>query len=181
MQLMLEERNRLTERVTDSYSSYYDIIRDSGDGAEGSGYLAAECDFNMHSEKYFLTHKAKLWAINSFEYVFIFNIPYLTVPVYRESIEYARTKGLSKIEPGPEHMCSYITAVFICDGADSAALKMLRRCRIHKDFRFSLYGWMDMHTAAVIVDDGRVVTNISGRDNAKNLKTIYLSQQGRKV
>ena len=109
-------------------------------------------------------------------YYYIFNVPNLTADIYKECTEYAHIRGMGKIIPGPEHMCSYITTVFICDSADASAISRLRRCRIHKDFRFSLYGWMDMHTAAVIVNDGKVVTNFSGRDNAKNLKTIYLSK-----
>ncbi len=178
---MQDKRSCLTERVIESYSSYYDIVRMTDSGRDAAApaaesYLAAECDFNMHSEKYFLTKKASLWAVNSFEHVYIFNVPNLTADIYKECTEYAHIRGMGKIIPGPEHMCSYITTVFICDSADASAISRLRRCRIHKDFRFSLYGWMDMHTAAVIVNDGKVVTNFSGRDNAKNLKTIYLSK-----
>lgn len=185
---MLDERESYTENLIKSYSSYYDVsddisaesLSDNDETEPLSKIFRAECDFNMRSEKYILTKEAKLWAVNSFEYVFIFNTPYLTKSIFEECLSYSFDTGMSRIEPGPEHMCSYITMIIICDSADDEAIKMLRRCHKHKDFRLSLYGWMDMHTAAVIMDSGSIITNSAGRDNAKNLKTIYSSQKGRK-
>ena len=183
-------RDKIKENLIESYSKYYDITKsferkdmrcDDDNSCSAEPYFQAECDFNMRSEKFFLSKQAKLWAVDSFEYVFIFSVPYLTDIIYDRCLSYSYETGMKRIVPGPEHMCSYISMIILCDDASKTAVKKLRRCHLHKDFRFSLYGWMDFHTAVVVTESGDVTTNLSGRDNAKNLKTIYQSQKGRKV
>ena len=62
---------------------------------------------------------------------------------------------MQRVKPGPGHMASYITPVFICDTCDEDARKALKKCRIYKSFHFSLHGWMDHHTAVVQVSTGQ--------------------------
>ena len=155
--------------LCESYSGYFDIER-FDDGAE----LAATCFLHVHSEKYVLVKSAKLWEADSNEYVYIFSVPHLTEEIFARCRDYAYKEGMTHIEPKAGHMCSYITALFVCDTCDDKALKVLKKTRIYKSFRLSYYGWMDFHTGVIALDNGMTAANGSGRSTAQLLKKTLL-------
>ena len=83
--------------------------------------LAAQMDFYAESSKYVLSKKAKLWEANSFEYVYLFSVPHLTKEIYEACEKKAYEEGMARINPGPNHMYTYITALFLCDSCDEDA------------------------------------------------------------
>ncbi len=162
-------RAEVIDRILKSYEAYYDIERFKESSACG---IIAKCSFFARSEKYVLVKKAKLWSADSNEYVYIYSFPKLTKEIYDQCRDDAYEKGMALIDPKPGHMYTYITTLFICDDSDPDAVKALKRCRLHKNFQFSLLGWMDFHTALVDIKATKIFTNGSGRDNAKFLKRI---------
>ncbi|MDO5425216.1 MAG: hypothetical protein Q4F41_15960 [Eubacteriales bacterium] len=167
-------REAVLNRLLDSYQAYFDIEKQ--DTGEKDGLpLAAHCRFYVHSEKYVLVKKAKLWEADSNEYVYIFSMPHLSLELYNRCRDYAYEEGMKLVDPKPGHMYSYITAVFLCDTCAPEAKKALKKCRIYKSFHFSLYGWMDFHTALLTLDERTAFTNHSGRANAKFMKKILNS------
>lgn len=164
-------REELLERLIRSYEAYFDI-ETYGDAGKDGMPLAAHCRFSVHSSKYVLVKKAQLWAADCYEYVYIFSVPQMDKELYEKCRDYAYEEGMKLIEPKPDHMYSYITAIFLCDTCTPQAEKALRKCRIYKSFHFSLYGWMDFHTALLICSENRFRTNSSGRGNAKLMKSI---------
>lgn len=166
-------RDVLLERMLKGYQAYFDIERCEPSDSELP--LAAKCRFYAHSEKYVLVKKAKLWDADSNEYVYIFSEPHLTKEIFEACKKYAYEEGMQLIDPKPGHMYSYITPVFLCDTCTPEAEKALKRCRIYKSFHFSWYGWMNVHTAAIIREGNRVITNRMGRGNAKFMKNILNS------
>ncbi len=168
------DRTKLLERLLDGYRAYFDVEQYEEEREDGIP-LRAHCRFYVHSEKYVLIKKAKLWTADSNEYVYVFSVPELTQEVYESCRDFAYTEGMKLVDPKPGHMYSYITAVFLCDTCTKEAQKALRRCRIYKSFHFSWYGWMDFHTAALIGEENAVITNRSGRGNAKFMKKILNS------
>ena len=86
--------------------------------------------------------------------------------------DWARDEGLKKINVGPGHMNSNVVAVFVCDSCDEDARKALKKCRFHKSFKFSLHGWMDLHTILVEVGNDRIEGNGISRNAVKLLKKI---------
>lgn len=164
-------RDEALDKLLKSYEAYFDIEKYEGEMEDGIP-LKAHCRFFVHSEKYVLVKKAKLWDADSNEFVYIFSLPHLTREWYEKCKDYAYEEGMKLIQPKPGHMYSYITAVFLCDTCTAEARKAVRRCRIYKSFRFSWYGWMNFHTAAIILDENKVFTNRSGRENAKFMKKI---------
>lgn len=163
-------REEAFERITHSYEAYYDI--ETVEIPENEIPLVAKYSFYLHSEKYVLLKKAKLWSADSNEYVYVFSVPTLTKEIYEECRDYAYDEGMKRINPKPGHMCSYITALFLCDRCEKDAKKALKACRLHKNFQLSLLGWMDYHTALVELQTEQICTNGSGRANAKALKSI---------
>ncbi len=158
------------DKLCESYSAYFDVERFDDNESE----LAATCFLYVHSEKYVLVKAAKLWEYDSNEYVYIFSVPHLTKELFLKCRDYARAEGMKHIEPKPGHMCSYITALFICDTCDDDAVRALKRTRIYKSFRFSYYGWMDFHTGVIELETGRTAANGSGRSTAQLLKKTLL-------
>ena len=56
----------------------------------------------------------------------------------------------------------------------------LKKCRIYKNFKLSLHGWMEFHTALLGCTDGSIVTNHAGREMKKMLKNSYEKKGGKK-
>lgn len=166
-------REEILDRLLDSYRAYFDVERVQ-EGPNGLP-LAATCRFYVHSEKYVLIRKAKLWEADSNEFVYVFSVPELTGEIFDACREYAYEEGMKLIDPKPGHMYSYITAVFVCDTCTPEAKKALQKCRVYKSFHFSWYGWMHLHTAAVVRRGSDVFTNRMGRGNAKFMKNILNS------
>lgn len=164
----MADRTDLLENLIKGYAPYYDVEYAKDDKLP----LVARCTFHVHSEKYVLTKKAVLWDADSHEHVFVFSLPHLTKELYEECRDAVYEKGMALIDPKPGHMYTYLTTVFLCDSCDPEARKELRRCRLHKNFRFSLYGWMDFHTALVDLKQKKIDTNSSGHANAKFLKKL---------
>ena len=113
-------RAEAADKLIDRYAGYFDI----SPAQEEQAPLVATCDFHAHSEKYVLSRKAKLWEAGSHEYVYLFSVPHLTEDIYNSCRDYALEHGMAKVEPGPTHMYSYITTMFLCDSCDKAAKKL---------------------------------------------------------
>ncbi len=173
MELALS-REQIVERLLKNYEPYFDVERFAQPPQEGLP-LEATCYFYVHSEKYVLLKKAKLWEADSNEFVYLFSVPELTEDIFERCKAYAYEEGMKLIDPKPGHMYSYITAVFVCDACTAGARKLVEKCRIYKSFHFSWYGWMHVHTAAIVRDGSRVFTNRMGRGNAKFMKNILNS------
>lgn len=167
-------REELLDRLFKGYEAYFDVEKYEDERSDGIP-LVGHCRFFVHSEKYVLVKAAKLWAADSNEFVYIFSVPKLTGELFETCKNYAYEQGMKLIHPKPGHMYSYITAVFLCDECTPEAKKALQKCRIHKSFHFSWYGWMNFHTAAIVRDGGAILTNRMGRGNTKFMKNILNS------
>ena len=71
--------------------------------------------------------------------------------IYQQCELLAYEQGMARIQPGPNHMYTYISAIFLCDSCDPEARKALKRCHRYQSFRLSYWGWMDFHTALVVL------------------------------
>ncbi|MDO5346410.1 MAG: hypothetical protein Q4E91_11785 [Lachnospiraceae bacterium] len=170
------KREEMVETLLKSYYAYYDITM----AEEEQRPLVARCDYFERSQKYVLSKKAELWSANCEEFLYLFTVPHLTQEIYRKCETLVYEDGMKRLHIGPGHMYSYITAVIICDSCDEDAARALKKSRIHKSFHFSLHGWMDYHAAAVLADDGRILTNAAGRCVVKTLKKVLFDQKGKR-
>ncbi len=162
-------RSELVERLIHSYSSHYNIEAPAQNAPKE---LAALCILDMTQSSYVLLKKNVLWSAQSHEYCYMFSVEHLTKNDYDRFLSFVKTDGLSRINPKPGHMCTVLSMIILCESAEDATIKALKRCRLHKNFRFSFYGWMDGRTALAELSTGRIVTNLSGHDNAKVLKYL---------
>ena len=156
-------REDAVQRLCEIYQNDFDVRRC---GAHEQP-LVAQMDFYANTSKYVLSKKAKLWEANSFEYVYLFSVPHLTKEIYDACEKQAYEAGMARIKPAPDHMYTYITALFVCDSCDEEARKALKRCKLYKSFRMSYWGWMDFHTAMAVLPDETVSSNASGHSAAQ--------------
>ncbi len=161
-------RKAVIERLLKSYSAYYNINLFENDQTP----IKARCDFFEHSQKYFLSKKAELWSVDDEEFLYLVDIPHLTLPEYEKWRDYIYEDGMKHLNIAPGHMYSFITPVFVCETCDEDARKALKKCRIYKSFRLSLDGWMDFHNAVVEVSTQRIDANRSGHQTAKVLRQV---------
>lgn len=165
-------RDSLLEKILDHYSSCYDITRPG----EEELPLVATADFHEQQTGYVLIRKAEMWSADRHEYAFFYSVPKLTVDIFNELIAKTRALGEPKVNPESGHMSSNIVAIFLCDSADEAAVKALRKYHYRKSFRFSFLGWMELHTALVDLSSGEAFSNGAGRNNAKFLRSLLKSR-----
>lgn len=169
-------RETALERLLNSYRSSYNIeeIESEGDA------LVAKCHYYEHTTKFVMSQKAELWAADTTEHVYIFSVPELTAEIYKSCEKMAYDEGLALVDPKPGHMCTYVTAIFLCDSCTLEAEKLIKKCRLYKSFYFSLRGWMDFHSVAVSVGNEELTHNRSGHTTAKIIKNILYNKKGRK-
>lgn len=165
-------REEITEKLLRSYQRYYNINHAEAEQSP----LVARCDYFEHSEKYVISRKAELWSADSEEFLYLFDVPHLTAEVYEACMKQATEDGMGRMNIGPGHMYTYITAVIISDSADEDAVKALKKSRLHKSFHFSFHGWMDYRAALVLTDSDRLQTNGAGRCMTKVMKKVLYSK-----
>jgi len=158
------------DSLLDGYRSSYDI-----EILNNEDELYATAHMHMEQIQKFIFKEFQMSAAEADEYVYVYRIPHLTVENAQNAIKRAYDDGFPKIELEHctfrrQHMCTRLVALFICDDADEAALKIIKKCRIYKSFQFSLKGWMEVHTACLCLSDNNVVANSYGRETAKYLK-----------
>lgn len=166
-------RQQAAERLCDCYAGYFDITHSPAEDAP----LVAEMAFHAHTSKYVLSKKATLWEANSHEYVYLFSVPHLTREIFSACEALAYDRGMARVEPGPNHMYTYITALFLCDTCDPEARSALKRCRHYKSYRFSYWGWMDFHTGLAELSTGKTASNPSGHSAAQTLATTLFHKK----
>ena len=170
---MRYSRSEIIDILLKSYIAYYDIT-DYGTKREP---LRALCEYYEHAEKYMVSRRISLWSADSEEFIYLFDVPHLTLGAFEKCKKTAYEDGMERLHIGPGHMYSYITPIIVCDTCDGDVIKALKKCHIYKSFQFSLHGWMDFHAAAVIGDSDRIESNRAGRTTAKILKKVLYSKK----
>ena len=169
-------REEVLARLVRSYSSYYNV---TPLGPEEAPFVA-ECLYYADNTGYMLSKKFELWNARSFEHLFLLSVESLDLESYRALEQRAYERGMAKITPKPGHMYSFITPVIVCDRCTPEVIRAVKKCRIHKSFHFSLYGWMDYHAELVVLEQEQVYSNTSGQQPAKFLKKALFQSRRKK-
>lgn len=135
-------------------------------------FLRNRCDYFEHAENFIVSRKVNLWSADSEEFIYVFVIPNLTEESFKSSISFVESDWQQHAHIGPGHMYTYITPLFICENAEQDAVKLLKKFRKYKSYRFSFWGWSEFHTALVDCSNGKIFTNRSGRCIRKSLGRI---------
>ena len=166
---LIKDRPVILDRLIDSYNAWYDVsLGDMGSGLP----LKALCMYRSRSEKYVLSRKAKLWAVEANDYLYLFEMSKLDKWQAEECVSYSIEDALPRVEPHSEHMYSFITTVFVADEIEPDALRFIRWRRFIKSYKLGFYGSSPLKTAALDIGREKVVTNNMGRDLRKQIRNI---------
>ncbi|MDO4966995.1 MAG: hypothetical protein Q4E51_09860 [Lachnospiraceae bacterium] len=180
MSLNLEET---LKKIKIAYSSFYNVEttdkynEDSNTVEEGNIMNAL---FHMHSENYVISKKAQLYQMDTNEYIYFFYYDHLSKSLFDEAVAFSYENGFPQIKPDKDHRSSYIGTVIICNSYDEDALIALKKYRKRQSFKFSLYGWMEVHTALVDLRSESVWHNSDGSNSGKFLKGILHPKRRKK-
>jgi len=173
---LFQLRERLVQAAVQSYRAYYDVE----EFPEGEP-LRARCAYHSRSSQYVLMKRAELWAAETNEYVYLWSLPKLDESAVADIFTRTLEDGTPRIKPHREHMCTFLTAVVLCDEASPQALEKLKKLKKHKDFRLSLHGWMEFRIAAAALAAGEFAANRPGRETAQFLERLTASVSQNKL
>lgn len=159
------------DQLLSGYQASYDIERIEG-ATEG---LVAKAHMHVTECQCMIFEEFKMWTADADEYVYIYKIPHLTSELVDKYIKESYDDGFPKIKLDHvsirnQHMRTNLVALFLVDEADDEAIKIVKKCKIYKNFAFSFKGWMEMHTAILNLTDGSIANNRYGRSTGEYLK-----------
>ncbi len=154
-------KEQVLEKLLLAHQAWFDTYRDHEfEGRTFPGYA----EFHTHGEQYVLVKRAKLWEVDSHEYLFFQTVDALDADALDDWVSFMRESGFKKAQPRPNHMSSNITLVLIADSTSDDVAKVVRKTRFRKNFKLGLEGWADLKLAVVDLSGRRVMTNGAGKD-----------------
>lgn len=166
---MFQDKKQFLNILLESYETYFDVARNiEKDGMA----LPAEAVFHSRSEKYVLVQSAKLWAVETNEYVYFITDEISSIEEFKTLVDKVLKIGMREIKPHSEHMYSYITMVYLADSVNDSLRKAIRNFSYHRMFLLSLQGWMHFRLAAVDLSKNLIITNKKGREVKELLEKV---------
>lgn len=153
----------LLTRLLAAHSSHYDITRDYRFGGR---VFSGFAEFHSHGEQYVLVKRAKLWEVDTHEYLFINIEEELDEEDMQRAIDFMIEEAFRKVAPGPTHMSSAISLILIASSVTDGAVRLLQKTRLRKSYRLSFHGWADLRLAVADLSrplGKQVFTNAAGK------------------
>lgn len=163
MSEVCDKRKDLLNRMLAAYKSYYDIRRDYL--YEGR-YFPAFAEFHTYGEQYVLTKRAKLWEVNTHDFMFFELADQLDEQLLDDLVEFMKTKAIRKVDASANHMSSALTLIIIANCCSDEAFKRVKSIRFRKNFYLGLRGWSDLRLAVLDLSRSAteaVATNAAGK------------------
>ncbi len=148
----------ITERLLGQYERYYTINRENPVPP-----FAAEAEFSVHGEQYFLIKAAKWAEMDAKEFIFFAEVDTLTDEVLTGLDEKAWNTGLSRVQAKENHRNTDISLIIVAETIDDAVKKRIKKLRHYRSYRFGLWGWSGYKLVAYEQSGGNVVSNTLGR------------------
>ena len=150
-----------------SYMRYYNVKEE---GVEPP--FAAEAEFLAQDVQYFLVKSAKLGEADSHEYIFFAAEEYLTLERAKLLDETAWSRGMSRVNPGPNHRNSDVHLVILADKMDDDAAQFLKKLRRYESYHHTFWGWSHYRVIALETSTGRLTCNRMGQILTKLFRNI---------
>ncbi len=139
----------------------------------------AFCD--VTSSRYVLVERAELWRACTFEHVFFREMDVFTERALRGYERQLR----DEIEPGfvrkgerypvRDHMCSYLTGIFICRRAVPAdVLRQIRRHKFRCYYRYALRGYCESRLVIFDMEKGQIYGNGAAKPLIKRYRHLSI-------
>lgn len=169
----------LLEKLLESLRTSYDIEKPFYINED---MYDAYANFSVTSAKYVLVKKAELWRANCFEHTFFKCQESLTdadLEKFREQIDtYIEPRLVrgGKDCPGKDHMYTFMTGIFICEGeVPKEVERAVKRIRYVKNYRLGIRGYSEVRILVFDLKNQRIFGNQAAKELVKGYSKIRLS------
>lgn len=122
-------------------------------------------EFHSRTERYILTRKTVIDAIETNEYCFIKYFTKIDENHLQKFIDLLIESIDSVINFDDGHMSSIITGVMILDNKPSShIIELVEKFKFHKGFAFGFRGWVDIRLLLTAMNQNYIVANKKGRE-----------------
>ena len=156
------------DRLVASYTRYYNVVR------ENTAPFFAKAEFHAHGESYLLIKEAKMWEMDSNEYVFFYAASEPDAETVKSLIETAWDEAIAQVNPGKNHRNSDVTFLLLADTLPADTKKIIRHTNRSKGYAHGFQGWSNLKLGAFELSTGKPATNRHGADLKKLLQNIFL-------
>lgn len=168
----MDQREAL-EKVLKAYEGYYNVKREDPEPP-----FAAEAEFRLHDENYFLVRSARIGEADSREFVYFALPERLSLQELSSLDQKAWEHGLSRVEVHSNHKNSDIALIILAAHADEEAMRQVRSLRHYKSYSWGFRGWSQYRLIVVDLSSDQISCNRQGRDLKKIIdNTIYASKK----
>ncbi|MCI8275299.1 MAG: hypothetical protein HFI66_06760 [Lachnospiraceae bacterium] len=151
-----------------SFERYYDVRRE-----QVTEPFAAEAEFSLHDEQYFLVKSARLAEADSKEYVYFATADRLDGIGFAALDRAAWEKGLARVKPHANHRNTDIVLVILADHIEESVFSAIPKTRHYKSYRLGFQGWSHYRLIAVELSSGRTAANRQGQSLRKLVSNIF--------
>ena len=167
--LKTEKRQEALDQLCKAYSGYYTINRETP-----AAPFAAEAEFRMHDEQYFLIKAAKYTEYDSNEFVYVALPEHLDPQSFAELDARAWELGTKKVEPKKNHRNSDVTLIILTDAMDPETETLVRKAKHYQSYGFlGLRGWSHYRVIVYDLSEGKLIHNRMGENLKEILSKTY--------
>lgn len=168
------DRELFLNILEDSYSAYYNIVKDS----ENAGLpLAFRADYFSRAEQYWLSKKIKVWGNETNEFCYVYAADSFDKDTVDKCVARALEESLPRVKPHKEHQYSNVKVLFVADSFDKAVVKHIRAKKFEKNYKFSLHGFTMLKTCAVDLATEKAHPNKAGYELAKYFSKLFAARK----
>lgn len=168
------EREAFARLLEDSYSAYYNIIKEENAQTLPMIFRA---DYFQRSEAYWFSKSNKMYANETNEFTYVFSAEAFDEDTAKACIQFALDDGLPRVKPNKEHQYTNIKTIFIANEFSPEAIKAIEKTKFQKTYNHSLWGYSDLLNSAVDVDNEKVYANRAGYKMKSYFKKLFAAQK----
>lgn len=161
------------EVLEDSYTAYYNIIKED---LPKDLPLLFKADYFKRAEKYWLSKNIPIWGNETNEFAYIFAAKSLDLSTVEKCVKYSLDDGLPRVKPHKEHQYTNIKTLFVAESFGPGVDAFIKKQNFSTSYNHGLFGFTNLITCSVDVDDEKVITNRVGHDMKKYFKKLFAAQ-----
>ena len=174
---MAFDRNDFLQLLEDSYTAYYNIIKE---GLPATLPIAFRADYFQRGEKYWISKKIPIWGNETNEYCYVFSRSSFDGAQVKECTDFALDDGLPRVKPHKEHQYTNVKCIFIADSLTDEAIKEIKHRNFQKSYNHSLWGYTNLLSAGVSLENEKVYVNRAADDMKRYFKKLFSAQKKKK-
>ncbi|MDF2520258.1 MAG: uncharacterized protein K0R84_886 [Clostridia bacterium] len=125
--------------------------------------------FSNVSGRTFITPNDVIDKCESYEYCYVKKTDRVTEDEIDAFGQFLKRIVDEYVEPGRDHMSTYVTGVIIGNSIDDKAGMAIKVHRFSRAYSFYLRGWCDVRLIGIGLDDNQIITNKAG----KRVQKVY--------